>query len=249
MTGRWKWIGCIPVGVTLLCGLGLQIGGIRDSKRGDTESVVRPIGLSDQIPLVVSGWTGRDESLGSTEFLESVTERNLNYDDMVNRVYQRPGEEFGVYIGYWSPGRMPVQKVASHTPDRCWTENGWFCIDYRRDVDLTAASGAQLYPSQWREFRPPSSQDSTYVLYWHLVGGDLYDYGEGLNKSLGPIAWWKETLHYAFKGSADQYFIRLTSNRPFDEIWEESGVQEVVEALVGLGVRAKGQQEKLKTER
>lgn len=230
--------------VAFTTGLVLQAGLIRDVKRGDTSSPAQEMGLTERVPTELNGWRVRDEPLGPTEFLKSAVEQNLNYDDMVNRIYQNNDTTLGVYVAYWSPGRMPVQKVASHTPDRCWSENGWSCREFDRITGLTVGEdGPEITPAQWRVFQPPQSEESTYVMYWHLVGGDLYDYGEGLNKSLGPIAWWKETLHYAFKGSAEQYFIRLTSNRSFEEIWNEPGVEEIVAALAKLGLAERSEVE------
>lgn len=43
-------------------------------------------------------------------------------------------------------------------------------------------------------------------------------------------------MHYAIKGSAEQYFIRLTSDRPFGEIEADPGFQEVLAALARLGL-------------
>lgn len=45
-------------------------------------------------------------------------------------------------------------------------------------------------------------------------------------------------MHYAIKGSAEQYFIRLTSDRPLAEIESDPGFQEVLGALAGLGLAA-----------
>jgi hypothetical protein len=217
----------------------LQFTSVRDVQQGDTTAELQTIGLAEKIPLRIPQWTGRDEALGPNEFIESEVEKALNYDDVVNRIYQKGGSVLGVYAAYWAPGRMPVQKVASHTPDRCWVSNGWNCLDYQRQTEGVMGR-EDLVPAQWREFQPANGAgSSTYVYYWHLVGGELYDYGEGLNPSLGPIAWWRETVHYALKGSADQYFIRMSSNRPFEEIQDDPGVRQLMEALADLGLRAR----------
>ena len=234
---RASIVSFLLVGLVIVIALIMQQGGLRDLKRGDVSSSYQPIGLGEQVPSTVKGWTGIDEPLGPTEFLQSAVEKNLNYDDMVNRRYVKGDSVFGVYAGYWSPGRMPVQKVASHTPDRCWSENGWNCEEAKFPVILEA-DGKTLRPAYWRRFTPPGGSQDTFVLYWHLVGGELYDYGTGFNQRINPVAWWKETLHYAFKGSSEQFFIRLTSNKPFEEIWDEVGVQEIVGALAELGLVA-----------
>ena len=221
----------------LLVGAGiLQIFQVRNVKDGDTLSGVRPLGLDTLITKTPAGWMSVDEPLGATEFMRSSVEKTLNYDDYINRVYQKSKQRFSLYVAYWSPGRMPVQKVASHTPDRCWTENGWTCLQLRSNERLTG-SGVPLMPAQWRLFAPPGANTvPEYVVYWHLVGGELYDYGDGLNRRANPLKWWRDTVHFAVKGSAEQYFIRLTSDRPFDELNKDPGFQEILRALGKLGL-------------
>jgi hypothetical protein len=222
--------------LVLVLAVGLQGLRLRDGKRGDVISPERRVGLNDRLPSNLGGWEGRDEPLGPTEFLQTAVEKNLNYDDMVNRVYRSGGRSFGLYVAYWSPGRMPVEKVASHTPDRCWSENGWTCSELRSNERVLAGETA-LRPANWRLFLSPgATREKQYVLYWHLVGGELYDYGDGFNRRPDPIKWWLDTVHYAFKGSANQYFIRLTSNRPFEELRGDPGWEELLGALAKLGL-------------
>jgi Protein of unknown function (DUF3485) len=194
--------------------------------------------LAAGLPSAPAGWSAKDEPLGPTEFLQTAVEKNLNYDDMVNRVYRNGGRSFGLYVAYWSPGRMPVQKVASHTPDRCWSENGWTCEAMRIDDNLKAGNQL-LLPARWRLFRPPvQGGPKQYVLYWHLVGGELYDYGDRFNQRPDPLKWWRDTVHYAVKGSSDQYFIRIMSSQPLEELQGDPGFQEVLGALATLGLAA-----------
>ncbi len=224
--------------IVLVAALGLQCVRLGNVKDGDTLSPVRHIQLGATLPEAVTGWEAADEPLGPTEFLQTAVEKSLNYDDMVNRVYRSGGRSFGVYVAYWSPGRMPVQKVASHTPDRCWSENGWTCEAMRIDHQLKAGD-QRLLPARWRLFRPPVGGGAKqYVLYWHLVGGDLYDYGDGFNQRPDPLQWWRDTVHYALKGSSEQYFIRIMSAQPLEDLQGDAGFQEVLRALAKLGLAA-----------
>ena len=224
----------------LVAGLVLQGLRIRNVKEGDTAAEAKPVGLAEKIPLRVDGWIAADEPLGPTEFMQTAVQKNLNYDDVVNRIYRKGSRSFGIYAAYWSAGRMPVQKVASHTPDRCWSENGWKC-EQLRSGERVPLAGGELKPAYWRLFSTPGGSSARqYVLYWHLVGDELYDYGEGLNRRPNPARWWRETLHYAIKGSAHQYFIRLTSDRPFEEIQDDPGFQQVLSALAKLGLGEDG---------
>jgi hypothetical protein len=229
-------LGGIIALVILIAAFGLQWVPLRNVKDGDTQSALRRIDLATRLPKTTQGWESVEEPLGPTEFLQTAVEKTLNYDDMVNRVYRKGDRRFGLYVAYWSPGRMPVQKVASHTPDRCWSENGWACEALRIERDLKAGDQS-LLPARWRLFRPPANAGAKqYVLYWHLVGGELYDYGEGFNQRLSPVQWWRETLHYAVKGSSDQYFVRLMSAQPLEELRADAGFQEILRALAELGL-------------
>ena len=229
------WFGLI----ILVAALGLQFVRLRNVEVGDTQSTVRRMNLATTLPKVITGWESADEPLGPTEFLQTAVEKNLNYDDMVNRVYRSGGRSFGLYVAYWSPGRMPVQKVASHTPDRCWSESGWTCEAMRIDHHLKAGH-QHLLPARWRLFRPPVEGGAKqYVLYWHLVGGELYDYGDGFNQRPNPIQWWRDTVHYALQGSSDQYFVLIMSSKPLEEIQGDPGFQEILGALAKLGLQEK----------
>lgn len=221
--------------VVLIAALLLQTVRIRNVKLGDVTSPPQPIGLGEKVPRQLAGWTARDEPLGPSEFVQSAVEKTLNYDDVVNRVYSTGGGTLGVYIAYWSPGRMPMEKVASHTPDRCWSENGWRCTAMRYPEIVTTAAGT-LRPAYWRVFVPPASGRAQHVMYWHLVGGELYDYGGGFNRRPGIVKWWRDMLHYAFKGSAEQYFVRLTSDRPFETLRGDVGFEAMLTALAQFGL-------------
>ena len=224
----------------LLAGVVLQLLKVRDIKEGDGVAEARPVKLVERVPRVLAGWSVRDEPLGPNEVTRTAVEKVLNYDDYVFRVFEKDGKQIGVYVAYWAAGRMPLQKVASHTPDRCWTENGWRCEDMRF-AETVGAGDRRLMPAQWRRFTPPNGEAQQYVVYWHLVGDRLYDYGTRFNARPDLLKWWRDTLEYAFSGSEAQYFIRVTSNRPFEEFTREPGWQELVEALAKLGLEGKEQ--------
>lgn len=221
----------------VLCGaIALQLVNFRDIKEGDRSAEATPVGLAQRVPAELPGWKGRDEPLGPNEVVKTAVERILNFDDVVNRVYEKGTVRIGIYVAYWAPGRMPIQKVASHTPDRCWTENGWKC-EKMRYADRVRAGALVLDAAQWRQFEPPGATgQKEFVLYWHLVGDQLYDYGERFNATPHPLQWWRDTMKYAFSGSDAQYFIRLTSNRDFSELTADPGWSQLLGAVEGLGV-------------
>ncbi len=191
--------------------------------------------LRQTVPLAPVGWNGREVPLGVNEFLSTEVEKVLNYDEAISREYSRAGESFGVYVAYWGAGKMPTRLVASHTPDRCWTENGWQCLQMKFKVAEKIGDVA-LQPAEWRIFEPPRGGAPTYVMYWHLVEGRTYDYGERFNNVPDPLLWWKDAVQQAVLGSREQYFIRLTSSAPLENLWNDPGFGEVLRGLGQLGL-------------
>jgi hypothetical protein len=196
------------------------------------------IQLAQVLPLRLPGWEGHDVPLGPNEFIAGEVEKVLNYDQVVYREYRHNGETFGVYVAYWGPGKMPTRFVASHTPDRCWTENGWRCVEMRFKQREPFDGGA-LQPAEWRLFDPPDGGSPIYVLYWHLVEGRTYDYGERFNAVPDPLRWWKDAAQQVLLGSREQFFIRLTSNEPIEHLGSDPGVAEVLHSLERLGLSEK----------
>ena len=227
VTKRWSLVlpGCVLLTAVALQGVNL----FRETPR--------PHGphLNQSVPLDPAGWSGRNVALGANEFLSNEVEKVLNFDEVVRREYSRAGENFGVYVAYWGAGKMPTRLVASHTPDRCWTENGWHCLQMKFKA-VETLEGAVLQPAEWRLFEPPNGGAPIYVMYWHLVEGRTYDYGERFNDVPDPLLWWKDAVQQAVLGSREQYFIRLTSSEPLENLWNDPGFIEVLRGLGKLGL-------------
>jgi hypothetical protein len=96
--------------------------------------------------------------------------------------------------------------------------------------------GVVLKPAEWRRFEPPSEGAPTYVLYWHLVDGRIYDYGKRFNAVPDPFLWWKGAVQQLLFGSGEQYFIRVTSSEPPESLWNDRGFAGVMRSLMGLGL-------------
>jgi hypothetical protein len=233
---KFRLFGLVFAGLLLVGAVAMQFARVPDVKEGIKGGGQASGDLLKLLPAAAGGWLGREEPLGPSEFVSGAAARILNFDDYAYRIYRKGGRSFGVYVAYWAPGRMPTHKVASHTPDRCWVENGWKCDEYRFAVPVTV--GAEpLKPAEWRRFSPPGGGGTQYVLYWHLVGDQLYDYGERLNTRPHPIKWVRDSISYALKGSQGQYFIRLTSDRPMDDLLTDPSLGSLWESLAQLGLR------------
>ncbi len=190
--------------------------------------------LEATIPSEVTGWKVDDEELGHTEAVNSTVDKQLRLDDFVFRSYSSGRLNFDVYVAYWGPGKMPVQMVASHTPDRCWTENGWQCTDMEFEVSV-GAKGFDLKPAQVRSFQ--MDRQVRHVLYWHLVEGIPYNYGSRFNDIPHPGKWLTGFWSGLWEGQPEQYFIRLSTPFSFKELWREPAFLDVMDALSALGLK------------
>jgi hypothetical protein len=221
----------LVIGLTALLGVGVGLQ-LVFSLREETKAEPR-LRLAELIAKSASDWAVTDEPIGMTEAVSEAALKTLNLDDFVYRRYRRGGVSFTVYAAYWAAGKMPTRLVASHTPDRCWTENGMRCVDLKFKQTYEV-KGRPLLPADWRVF--VSGEARTQVVYWHLVEGKLYDYGDRFNAVPHPLLWWKDTLEQATYGSREQLFVRVAAEVPLEQIWSDPGFQDVMESVAKLGL-------------
>jgi hypothetical protein len=175
--------------------------------------------------------------LGATEAVRGAVEKTLQYNDVFYREYRSSGGVVTVYVAYWGPGAMPTQLVASHTPDRCWTSSGWTCEAMKHGVPLPNAAPVTM-PGEWRIFSTNGGQRLN-VQFWHLVGGATYDYGDRFNQVPSIWRWWRDAARQVVSAPPEQYFIRVTSDRPFAELAGNPGWEQLLGGLARLGLTAK----------
>ena len=214
--------------IVLIVGISLQV--VAKMRPVPEGTLTAP--LSEMILLEIAGWEVEDLDLGPTE---SVTQRSYNLlklDDFVHRNYSRGGENFSVYIAYWKPGKMPVRLVNQHTPDRCWTEVGWTCTDREWNVEKTV-DGQPLQPGQWGIYELEGYKNHTY--FWHIVGGKVHWYGgDRINTKSSLTSVWEDFTKYGLNVYREQFFIRIVSGQPMDDLWEEAAFKEIMLDLAEL---------------
>jgi hypothetical protein len=220
----------IVVGVLLLLAVGLQVWPVHGGKASPGKGKH----LASVLPEVLVGVKSRALELGNTENVRTAVERTLQYDDVFYREYRVGEATVTVYAAYWGPARMPTQLVASHTPDRCWVENGWACEQSRHDV-TSGITGDSFLPAEWRLFKAPVGP-KLHVIFWHLVGDQVYDYGERLNRAPSVWRWWRDAASQIIKAPPEQYFIRVTSDIPFEKLQADPAWQDLLRALGQLGL-------------
>lgn len=187
--------------------------------------------LADLLPSSVDGWSSKDMPIAETDEMKAQVESRLVYDDYVVRLYERGGTAVMAYVAYWSPGKMPYRMVGAHSPDTCWVQNGW---TRENRTQWTQCPNGDLLrqPIEWGTYSRPGSFQ--HVIFWHLVGGESYGFDQlGGHNIFGTFHDFKR---FGLQQRREQYFIRISSNRPIDEIWADPGFQKVITAIGALGV-------------
>lgn len=167
--------------------------------------------LKGLLPSPPPGWALKEKPIADTPEMQQAVGELLNFSDGVFADYTNAaGDRLSVYIAYWVPGKMSHRLVASHTPDVCWVGGGWKKVDSSRLEPMTPISGPQIPAGESRVFTANDSPE--HVWYWHLVGNESKSYGTG------TTAPWYAAITDIFKKGLnqreEQFFIRLSSNRP-----------------------------------
>lgn len=226
------------VAAVLVVGVGL--GSLPQRK----ESPPEVPDLNAAVPGALSGWSVREEPLGSTEALSSVTQKVLAMDAYSYKVYTRGDTTFSVYVAYWGTSAEAAPIVLAHLPDRCWTSSGMKSVEFRDETVLRGASG-ELPPAEWRLFETPTGE-KIHVAYWLWFGGERFRFGRGMHGRfddrpgfyrsnwLVQAGWILDNL---FRGSREQYFVRCSANVPIDELLKDHGVERLFNSVVMIGAR------------
>lgn len=189
-----------------------------------------PPSLASLLPVRAADWevlTPRD----LYQFADILQTSNL-----MERTYLRstgPGQvtQLTVYIAYWAPGQTSVSRVASHTPDACWPGSGWFAQPVADKLDVPAVPGLLISPGEHRVFRNNVGFPQN-VWFWHIYDGRVISYRDPYSiPALFQIA-----LQYGFRRPGDQFFVRISSNKPWSELKDEPVVREILTNLTRIGL-------------
>ncbi len=160
----------------------------------------------------------------------------LQTTHLLERTYLRPTglrqfTQITVYIAYWAPGQTSVSRVASHSPDACWPGSGWNAQPVTDKPELPAVPGLSIAPGEHRVFKN-SAGFAQNVWFWHIYDGHVIDYRDPYSlPALFQIA-----LQYGFRREGEQYFVRLSSNKPWAELKDEPVVREILGNLNRVGL-------------
>ncbi len=179
------------------------------------------------VPSSAAGWSVR-----TTPDLYRFS-GTLRTDHLVQRDYLRSDAhglvQVTLYLAYWSGGAS-VGAVGSHTPDACWPGAGWVAKDVPERTVALDVGRMRPPPAQNRFF---TSEDfAQHVWFWQLYSGRIIDVGSTRSvPSLIRIA-----LRFGFRKGGDQAFIRVSSNRPWEEIAHEPFIAEFFANTRRLGL-------------
>lgn len=188
--------------------------------------------LEGMLPLAPAGWdTVHTQNLYQfTPVLET--------EHLVQRTYvrRRSGAhgtqplQITVYMAYWAPGRVPVSLVAAHTPEACWPGGGWVAQPVTPAPVPFLSGGKPVSPPEYRAFTNGGFLQN--VWYWHLYDGRSIAQADPRSAgALLKLAW-----NYGFRTAGEQLFVRVSSNRPWDEIRDEPVLVDILARLQPHGL-------------
>jgi exosortase len=193
---------------------------------GDTPG--RAPDLEALLPPPPPGWTtqttpGLDQYSGT-----------LHTHALIERVYS-DGNAAGsahltLYLAYWNPGQASVSLVDAHTPDFCWPGTGWALEPVPDEKAALGIGGRVLAPAECRLF--VHNRLETRVWYWHLYGGRPL----AIVDPYSATRLLKLGLRYGFGREGDQLFVRVSSNRPWEEIAAQPTLRQFFGNLRPLGL-------------
>jgi len=217
---RLFWLGA---GLTLLLA-----GFFYVNSRPSAQSATDAPPLAGMLPAEAAGWqvtTPHDlyqfsDVLHTTYLLERTYVRPTGDGNFINLT---------VYLAYWAAGQTSVSQVASHTPDACWPGSGW--ASQPTTGGHTQSIGPEFSPAEFRVFRNEAGFVQN-VWFWHIFDGRVIDYRDPYSLP----ALFRIALQYGFRRQGSQYFVRISSNRPWDELAGEPVLREILANLDRIGL-------------
>ncbi|HKK18403.1 MAG TPA: exosortase-associated EpsI family protein [Opitutales bacterium] len=226
---------CLAAGFALVLSTGLVFAFLVP----DVEPTIER-SLEELLPQHIPGWQSTNVPLSQTPEGEERVLAVLDLDDVFCRQYTKGDTEIMVYVAYWYPGSEPYSSVAIHNPDSCWVIAGWDVLE-RESNRSRKMAGYPLKEHEWGVYRKDGNE--VYVIFWHLLGGEP-------NKHIKNMIWtssgwdsFKRQFYFiynmyqmGFDLGQDQLFVRISSNKPFEQIEESGELDEILSALDGLGL-------------
>lgn len=197
-------------------------------------------GLAETIPAEMRGWRSKKVPLSDTPEGEDRVLDVLDLDDVFCRQYVKGDTEVMIYVAYWYPASEPYSSVAIHNPDSCWVIAGWE-IEERESNREVSMGGLDLKEHEWGVYKREGSV--AHVMFWHLLGGKPNKYIKHMLWTSTGMDSIKRQFYFIFNMyqmglnlGQDQLFVRISSNKPFQELEESGDLRQILNHIDGLGV-------------
>lgn len=190
--------------------------------------------LSSLFPENFKRWKVMDQDIAESPESSARISDFLNFDDVINRIYQKETLRIGLYIAYWTPGKASYRWAGAHTPDTCWILNGWTCSQREHKVPFGFAN-YQLEPAEFGIYH--KDENAEHVYFWHIVGGRSHTYKQmGTPNIFGAI---NDLQKHGLNLRKEQFFVRLSSNQTIDVLKKEPLYEAILKGLVQLDMQLK----------
>jgi hypothetical protein len=196
--------------------------------------------LNELLPEEIPGWQSREVPLSSTPSGEERVLDVLKLDDYFSREYISGDTRVMVYVAYWLPGSEPYSSVAIHNPDSCWVIAGWD-VKERLSGQKGELAGCSLKQHEWGIYEKNGLD--TYVMFWHLLGGEPNEHIEKMVWTQSGVDSFKRQFYFIFNMfqmgldlGRDQLFVRLSSNKPFEELQDDPNFKRIIDHLRAVGI-------------
>jgi exosortase len=224
-TGRSPLPVMVAAALILTAVMGAAIAAAGGAERAETASEPNLAALFPEAP---HGWT-----VQTTPDFDQYS-GILHTHALIERVYSAgasaDGAHVTLYLAYWRPGQAAVSLVDAHSPDACWPGTGWVAEPVTSGRESLSVGGRLLAPAESRLFAHGAFE--TRVWFWHLYGGRPITFVDPYSvvRLLG-LAW-----HYGLGHAKDQMFVRVSSDRPWQEIASQPVLRQFFENMRPLGL-------------
>lgn len=187
--------------------------------------------LAEIIPQEIEGWTSENFDLATSAESSDRIASFLNLDDSLYRIFQKGSTRVGVYVAYWTPGKVSYRWAGAHTPDTCWVVNGWTCTERKYAIPFSVKD-QQFKKAEFGIYEKDNTVENVY--FWHLVGGQPFSYAQKeVPNIFGSLI---DIRKYGLNLRQEQFFIRLSSNQSLETLSKIDGFNQIIEGLSKLSL-------------
>lgn len=176
-------------------------------------------------------WTWKDLPLSESEEVLNRIGEQLAFDEGIYRVYRNGRVSVAVWAAYWRPEGAHIMQVHTHEPDSCWVGGGW-AIDQREDrYTFDWPGDRSLTPAKYRLMAKPEGK--VHVAFWHLVGGVNLK----IDRTEGSLTKYPKIIRQTgIQNKGEQYFLRISSTHPFDELMSDPDFRKILASVADNGL-------------